>query len=148
MLVDSRWKIIINQQQSPKTKKGVLNKGLRDQESIRIDNTLKKLMSLVCVPKFWNLEDLLYLENDLKDLGMNIETLHNFNEEELIVHLQQLHLDWSHLELFADFLVLFSKDSQYDFVPKTIAIYEYIQLESKTFSVGIINKMNALKANL
>lgn len=126
----------------------MLNKGLRDQESIRIDNTLKKLMSLVSVPKFWNLEDLLYLENDLKDLGMNIETLHNFNEEELIVHLQQLHLDWSHLELFADFLVLFSKDSQYDFVPKAIAIYEYIQLESKTFSVGIINKITALKASL
>jgi hypothetical protein len=123
----------------------MLNKGLRDQESQRIDNTLKKLMSLVGVPKFWNLEDLLYLENDLKDLGMNIETLHNFKEEELIVHLQQLHLDWSHYELFADFLVHFSKDSQYDFVPKAIAIYNYIQQESKTFSFGINSKIASAK---
>ena len=83
------------------------NKGLRDQESQRIDSILKKLTSLVGVPKFWNLEDILYLENDLKDLGVNIETLHNFKEEELIVHLQLLHFDWIHYELFADFLVDF-----------------------------------------
>ncbi len=125
----------------------MLNKGLRDQESIRIDNTLKKLMSLVYVPKFWNLEDLLYLENDLKDLAMNIESLDNFKEEELILHLQTLHLDWNQLELFADFLITFSKDSQYDFIPKGIAVYNYIQSESKTFSFGISSKIASAKAN-
>ena len=126
----------------------MLNKGLRDQESIRIDNVLKKLMSLVYVPKFWNLEDLLYLENELKDLAMNIESLKNFEDTELIIHLQRLHLDWNQLELFADFLVAFSKDNQFDFRQKAIAIYNYIQAESKTFSFGIINKIAALKANL
>jgi len=35
----------------------MLNKGLRDQESIRIDNVLKTLLSIVFVPKFWDLED-------------------------------------------------------------------------------------------
>ncbi len=39
-------------------------------------------MSLVYVPKFWNSEDLLYLENELKDLAMNVESLNNFEEEE------------------------------------------------------------------
>jgi hypothetical protein len=125
----------------------MLNKGLRDQESIRIDNLLKKLMSLVYMPKFWNLEDLLYLENELKDLAMNFESLNNFEEEELIVHLQRLHLDWNQLELFADFLVAFSKDCQFDFSQKAIAIYNYIQEESKTFSFGIFNKIAAIKAN-
>jgi hypothetical protein len=126
----------------------MLNKGLRDQESIRIDNLLKKLMSLVYMSKFWNLEDLLYLENELKDLAMNFESLNNFEEEELIVHLQRLHLDWNQLELFADFLVAFSKDSQFDFSQKAIAIYNYIQEESKTFSFGIFNKIAVAKANL
>ncbi|MBF4473092.1 hypothetical protein [Flavobacterium sp. HJJ] len=125
----------------------MLNKGLRDKESTRIDNVLKKLMSLVYVPKFWNLEDLLYLENDLKDLAMNIESLKNFKEEELVVHLQRLNLDWNQLELFADFLVAFSKDNQFDFSQKAIAIYNYIQQESKTFSVGIFNKIIASKLN-
>ena len=126
----------------------MLNKGLRDQESIRIDNVLKKLMSLVYLPKFWNLEDLLFVENDLKDLAMNVESLNEFSEEELIVHLQRLHLDWNQLELFADFLVAFSKGSQFDFSQKAIAVYNYIQQESKAFSFGIINKIAALKANL
>lgn len=126
----------------------MLNKGLRDQESIRIDNILKKLMSLVYVPKFWNLEDLLYLENDLKDLAMNVESLNNFKEEELVVHLQRLNLDWSQMELFADFLVAFSKDNQFDFSQKAIAIYNYIQQESKTFSFGISNKIAVLKSNI
>ena len=125
----------------------MLNKGLRDQESIRIDNMLKKLMSLVYVPKFWNLEDLLFLENELKDLAMNVEGLNEFSEEELIVHLQRLHLDWSQLELFADFLVAFSKESQFDFSLKAITIYNYIQAESKTFSFGIFNKIAATKTN-
>jgi hypothetical protein len=125
----------------------MLNKGLRDQESIRIDNVLKKLMSLVYVPKFWNLEDLLFLENELKDLAMNVESLNNFKEEELIVHLQRLNLDWNQLELFADFLVVFSKEGQFDFSQKAIAIYNYIQQESKVFSFGIFNKITAAKAN-
>jgi len=125
----------------------MLNKGLRDQESIRIDNVLKKLMSLVYVPKFWNLEDLLYLENELKDLGMNFESLTEFTEEELIVHLERLHFDWNHFEIFSDFLVAFSKESQFDFSPKAIAIYNYIQAESKTFSFGIFNKIAVARAN-
>jgi hypothetical protein len=125
----------------------MLNKGLRDQESIRIDNLLKKLMSLVYVPKFWNLEDLLFVENDLKDLGMNIESLTEFTEAELIVHLERLHFDWSHFELFADFLIAVSKESQFDFSQKAIAIYNYIQAESKTFSFGVFNKIAIAKAN-
>lgn len=125
----------------------MLNKGLRDQESIRIDNVLKKLMSLVYVPKFWNLEELLYLENELKDLAMNVESLQEFKKEELIAHLQRLHLDWSQLELFADFLVAFSKENQFDFSQKAIAVYNYIQQESKTFSFGILNKITTSKLN-
>ena len=119
----------------------MLNKGLRDQESIRIDNVLKKLMSLVYVPKFWNLEDLLYLENELKDIGMNIQSLNEFNEDDLIIHLQRLHFEWNHFELFADFLIVFSKETRFDFSQKAIALYNYIHFESKTFSFGIFNKI-------
>nr|WP_315175395.1 hypothetical protein [uncultured Flavobacterium sp.] len=126
----------------------MLNKGLRDQESIRIDNILKVLHSLTFVPKFWNLEDLLYLENELKDLGMNIESLREFDEKELITHLERLHFDWNHFELFADFLLAFSKENQFDFQEKAIAIYDYVQQESKIFSFEIFKKLAAAKANL
>ena len=126
----------------------MLNKGLQDQETIRIDNILKVLHSLTFVPKFWNLEDLLYLENELKDLGMNIESLNNFDEKQLISHLERLHFDWNHFEIFADFLIAFSKESQFDFSGKAIAIYNYVQKESKVFSLGIFNKLAVAKANL
>jgi hypothetical protein len=125
----------------------MLNKGLKDQESIRIDNLLKKLMSLVYVPKFWNLEDLQYLENELKDLAMNVESLTEFTQKELIVHLERLHFEWNHFEIFADFLVALSKESQFDFSQKAIAIYNYVQAESKTFSFGIFNKIAVASAN-
>jgi len=126
----------------------MLNKGLRDQEATRIDNILKVLHSLTFVPKFWNLEDLLILENELKDLGMNVESLTNFSQEELIVHLLRLHFDWNHFEIFADFLMALSKESQFDFTQKAISIYDYVQQESKTFSFEIFNKITAAKANL
>ena len=126
----------------------MLNKGLRDQESIRIDNILKVLHSLTFVPKFWNLEDLLYLENELKDLGMNIESLREFDEKELITHLERLHFDWNHFEIFADFLIALSKGSQFDFTEKAIIIYDYVQKGSKVFSFEIFNKLAVSKANL
>ena len=125
----------------------MLNKGLRDQENLRIDNVLKVLHSLTFVPKFWNLEDLLLLENELKDLGMNVESLRDFDEKALISHLERLHFDWNHFEIFADFLIAFSKDSQFDFTQKAIAIYDYVQKESKTYSFEIFNKTAAAKAN-
>ena len=126
----------------------MLNKGLRDQEATRIDNILKVLHSLTYVPKFWNLQDLLFIENELKDLGMNVESLTNFSQEELIVHLLRLHFDWNHFEIFADFLMALSKESQFDFTQKAISIYDYVQQESKTFSFEIFNKTAAAKANL
>jgi hypothetical protein len=125
----------------------MLNKGLRDQENLRIDNVLKVLHSLTFVPKFWNLEDLLLLENELKDLGMNVESLRDFDEKALISHLERLHFDWNHFEIFADFLIAFSKDSQFDFTQKAISIYDYVQKESKTYSFEIFNKTAAAKAN-
>ena len=125
----------------------MLNKGLRDQESIRIDAILRMLHSLV-LPKFWNVEDTSLLENILKDLGLNIQSLIAISDEELIVHLLRCHLDWNQLEQFADFLIQISKGNSFDFCPKAIAIYDSIQKESKTFSLDIFNKIAAAKANL
>lgn len=126
----------------------MLNKGLRDQESIRIDNVLKTLLSIVFVPKTLTEEDKINIENHLKDLGLNIQSLIDFNNTDLIVHLQRCHLDWNQLEQFADFLIKISKDNPFDFSEKAIAIYNYAQKESKTFSFEIFNKIAAAKANL
>lgn len=123
----------------------MLNKGLRDEEKIRIDNVLKTLHSLVFVPE--KAFDLDKIEEALKDFGLNIESLNTISSEDLIVLLERLHLDWDQKEQFADFLIGFSKENPFDFVEKAISIYNYIQTESKSFSFGIFNKLGNLNNN-
>ncbi|WP_286969781.1 hypothetical protein [Flavobacterium sp. UBA4854] len=125
----------------------MLNKGLRDEEKIRIDNVLKTLRTLVFVP--YPLDDLqkTEIENQLKEFALNIETLVDYSNEDLITLLMRLHFDWDQLEQFADILMEFSKTENYNFTEKALAIYQYIQQESKVFSFGINTKIASLKNN-
>ncbi|MBJ2123630.1 MULTISPECIES: hypothetical protein [unclassified Flavobacterium] len=125
----------------------MLNKGLRDEEKIRIDNVLKTLRTLVFVP--YPLDDLqkTEIENQLKEFALNIETLVDYSNEDLITLLMRLHLDWDQLEQFADILIEFSKTESYNFSEKALAVYQYIQQESKVFSFGINTKIASLKNN-
>jgi hypothetical protein len=126
----------------------MLNKGLRDEKKVKIDNMLSTLLSLVVVPKFWNIEDISILDNKLTDFDLTIENLKDLNEDDLIAHLGGYHLDWKQFEQFADVLVRLSQEKQFYFLEKAIAIYNYIQLESKTFSFDIFNKIAAAKEKL
>ena len=123
----------------------MLNKGLRDNESIRIDNVLKTLRALDFVPEPFSDEEKLNVENQLKEFGLDISTLSDYQDEALIELLLRNHFDWNQLELFADFLLNFSKVKNYNFKDKALAIYQYIQKESKVFSFGINAKIASLK---
>jgi len=123
----------------------MLNKGLRDNESIRIDNVLKTLRSLDFVPEPFSDEEKLNVENQLKEFGLDISTLSDYQDEALIELLLRNHFDWNQLELFADFLLNFSKVKNYNFKDKALAIYQYIPKESKVFSFGINAKIASLK---
>jgi len=123
----------------------MLNKGLRNDESIRIDNVLKTLRALDFVPKPFSDEQKFNVENQLKEFGLNIQTLVDYQNEELITLLTRCHLDFNQLEQFADFLIDFSKVENYNFEDKALAIYKYIQQESKVFSFGINTKIASAK---
>ncbi|QOG03207.1 hypothetical protein [Flavobacterium sp. MDT1-60] len=123
----------------------MLNKGLRDNESIRIDNVLKTLRSLDFVPQPLTDDEKFDIGNQLKEFGLNIETLVDYRDEELITLLVRRHLDFNQLEQFADFLMEFSKAESYNFENKALAIYHYIQRESKVFSFGINAKITSAK---
>ena len=126
----------------------MLNKGLRDQESERIDNVLNTLHSLVFVPKFWNIEDTSLIDNALTDFGLTTQILIEINQNDLIELLRRLHLDWNQQEQFADFMMALSIENPFDLTEKAMAIYEHIQSESKVFSFGINTKIASAKANL
>ncbi|OXB01192.1 hypothetical protein B0A75_06380 [Flavobacterium oncorhynchi] len=123
----------------------MLNKGLRDEESIRIENTLRTLHALIFVPKFWNAEDTSLIDEQLKSFGLSLQRTIEIPEEELIILLQQCHLDWNQQEQFADILMGLSAEKQFNFREKALAIYQYIQQESKVFSFGINAKIASAK---
>ncbi|MEN2402623.1 hypothetical protein GKZ90_0022735 [Flavobacterium sp. MC2016-06] len=123
----------------------MLNKGLQDEEKIRIDNVLKTLRTIVFVPQPLSSSAKIDIENQLKDFGLNIKTLVDYQNEELITLLIRLHFDWDQMEQFADFLMEFSKAKNYNFQEKALAIYQYIQQESKVFSFGINTKIASAK---
>ncbi|MEZ7498498.1 hypothetical protein QO200_07075 [Flavobacterium sp. Arc3] len=126
----------------------MLNKGLRDEKKVKIDTMLSTLLSLVFVPKFWNIEDTSLIDNQLTDFDLTTEIIDQIEEKDLIQLLDKYEMDWEQKEQFADFLVGYSKGSQFDYIPKAIAVYEHIQIDSKTFSFEIINKLATIKANL
>jgi len=123
----------------------MLNKGLRDEESIRIENTLRTLHALTFVPKFWNAEDISLIDEQLKGFGLSLQRTIEIPEDELIILLQRCHLDWNQQEQFADILISLSQEKQFDFLGKALAIYQYIQQESKVFSFGINTKIASAK---
>ncbi|MTH17930.1 hypothetical protein [Flavobacterium sp. LC2016-01] len=123
----------------------MLNKGLRDEEKIRIDNVLKTLRTLVFVPYPLSILQQSEIENQLKEVGLNIQSLIDYSNEDLIAFLIQLSFDWEQLEQFADILVEFSKTENFNFENKALAVYQYIQAESKVFSFGINTKIASLK---
>ena len=125
----------------------MLSKGLRDEKKVKIDNMLVTLLSLVFVPKFWNIEDTSLIDNQLTDFGLTTAILDQIEEKDLIKLLDKYEMDWEQKEQFADFLVGYSKNNQIDFSAKAIAIYNHIQSESKTFSFDIFNKLAKIKAN-
>ncbi|TDP04256.1 hypothetical protein [Flavobacterium sp. 245] len=123
----------------------MLNKGLRDDEAIRIDNVLKTLRSLDFVPQPLTDDEKFDIENQLKEFGLNIESLIDYEDDELITLVVRRHLDFNQLEQFADFLMEFSKVENYNFENKALALYQYIQRESKVFSFGINAKIASAK---
>jgi len=123
----------------------MLNKGLRDEEKIRIDNVLKTLRTLIFVPYPLGHLQKSDIENQLKEFGLNNQTLIDYSHNELITLLNRLHFDWEQLEQFGDILIEFSKEENYNFEDKALAIYQYIQQESKVFSFGINTKIASAK---
>ncbi|MBC5837883.1 hypothetical protein [Flavobacterium muglaense] len=126
----------------------MLNKGVRDEKKVKIDNMLSTLLSLVFVPKFWNIEDTSVIDNQLTDLSLSTAILCEISERDLITLLSGYGFDWEDKERFADFLMTYSKNNQFDFLAKANAIYNHIQMDSKTFSFDIFNKIAAIKSKI
>lgn len=120
-----------------------LSLGLRDEDNERINNQLKKLISLVFVPDGWSDND---ADAQLEGIGLSLEKLKTITPEALNNHLAEAGTDWQNMELFADFLAKLSEKENYsELKQKAVSLYSYIQSGSKVFSFDIANKISRLK---
>lgn len=120
-----------------------LSLGLRDEDNERINNQLKKLISLVFVPDGWSDND---TDAQLEGIGLSLTKLKTITPEALNNHLAETSADWQNMELFADFLAKLSEKENYgELKQKAVSLYSYIQSGSKVFSFDIANKISRLK---
>lgn len=115
---------------------------IRDEENERINNLLKKLIGLDYVPENGNG----LIDELLAGLDLNMQSLLELKSENLVAHLQKSNFDWENAEQFADFLIALSSrlpEKGFSLSEKAIAVYRFVQTESKTFSFNIVNKINA-----
>lgn len=120
-----------------------LSLGLRDEENERINNQLKKLISLVFVPDGWSDAS---ADDELSEIGLSLEKLKGITPDELNSHIIDTGLDWANIELFADFMAGLSQKQGFENLKsKAVSLYSFIQTGSKMFSFDITNKIARLK---
>jgi hypothetical protein len=120
---------------------------IRDEENERINNILKRLMALDYVPEHGNA----VIEEVLAEIGLELQTLLDFSTNEVIQHLEKSNFDWANAEQFADFLIALAAklpESKFSLAEKARSVYNYIQTESKTFSMEIYSKINSIQKQI
>ena len=119
-----------------------LSFGYRDENNERINNLLRKLIALTLVSGHGNDEA---IEQMLEELGLSRAALLEKDAEAIIRHLADNHLDWANMEQVADVLAeLCRRPGLEPLKEKAIALYNFIQKESRLFSFEIMAKVNAL----
>jgi hypothetical protein len=121
-----------------------LSFGLRDEHNERINNALQRLLALTHVPEGWNDDE---VNATLKAFLLKLDDLATLSNAALADFLVNYKLDWANIEQFADALVQLSAKAEYrGLKEKALALYNYIQAESKMFSFEIMNKINGLQS--
>ena len=129
----------------------MLSKGIKHEENQKINELVGRLIDLEFVPEYFETEQRSKVNGLLfEQLGFKISELKIWSSEELLVKLKELNFDFSNLEQFGDFLLKIipfeAEIHESHLATSAVAIFEYIQKESGTFSFSIIQKINQAKA--
>lgn len=129
----------------------MLNKGLKDEANQKLNELIGKLTEIEFVPDLWEQEQRQKIDDKLQEiLFFGLHDIESMNPESLLGKLEEQHFDFSNFEQFGDLLLkiipLEDEIHKSHIATSAIAIFEYIQNESKTFSFNIIQKINQAKA--
>ncbi len=130
----------------------MLTKGFKDEEQKRLDQILNAGLQLAFVPESWKTEGKHKLDELLLQTAkLSLLDITTLPTEELLARLKAQNFSFSNLEHFADILLRVAEleeNNASDLAQKALAVYEFAQAESKTFSFGLIQKISAAKAKL
>lgn len=129
----------------------MLSKGLKDEENERLSRILESLLNIEFVPDLWKKEQRQEVDKQLETAYLlSIKFITETNVDILLEKLHTQNLSFENYEQLGDLLLKIieveSKENQSELAEKTIAIYEYAQLESKTFSFDLIQKIQTAQS--
>lgn len=128
----------------------MLNKGFRDEEKEKVSEALSDLLDIEFVPDLWKMEQERKVREVLQKIaGTDLSEIINFPEEELMNKVQENHFGGQQYEQLADLMIkvapLHEEQEQQKLAQKALLLYEFSQIETNTFSFGLIQKINRAK---
>lgn len=124
----------------------MLTKGFQDEQQKKLDQILKSGFKLEFVPDGWDGNQRQKLDNIIqKGIDISLDQIIRFTPGKLLETLKAKGFNFSNYENLADLLLKtapLEKEDQSNLAQKALAIYEYTQEESQTFSFGLMQKMD------
>ncbi|WP_373057303.1 hypothetical protein [Zunongwangia sp. H14] len=129
----------------------MLRKGFKDEEERKLNEVLEDLLEWEMVPDLWEKEQRKKLNNRLKEkFDLELLRLENSAPREVLTMLQEKDFHPSNYEKMGDLFLKMAEvepvELESSLAQKAIALYEYSQQESKTFSFSLIQKINEAKS--
>lgn len=129
----------------------MLNKGLKSEVNQKLNELIGKMLEIEFVPDLWEREQRQEIDDKLQViLSFGLQNIESITPESLLEKLKEQQFDFSNFEQFGDLLLklipLESEIYKSQLATSAVAIFEYIQKESKTFSFTMIQKINQAKA--
>lgn len=129
----------------------MLNKGLKSEVNQKLNELIGKMLEIEFVPDLWEREQRQEIDDKLQaTLSFGLQDIESMTPESLLEKLKEKDFDFSNFEQFGDLILklipLEAEIYKSQLATSAVAIFEYIQKESKTFSFTMIQKINQAKA--
>lgn len=124
----------------------MLSKGLRDEENKQMDKLFNELVEMEFLPDYWEQQQRQYVDEHLKEtLGFGLNHLIKTDSENLINELKEQKFSTQNFEQFADLVFRISafenEEEEAILIRHSIKIYEFVQIQSGTFSLSLAEKL-------
>lgn len=131
----------------------MLSKGFRDQEQEKLNEIVNSGLQLEYQPDVWEQEQRASVDEILQEvIGFSLSEVEKIPTDVLHERLRERNFQLDTYEKLGDLLQkvlpLEPKEAQADLVEKVVFIYETAQEESKTFSFGLIQKIDSATKKL